>query len=46
MIFDLKVNEEGNYLAAARVLLGMRMEDDQGGVYYTTVAEKTDGTPL
>jgi hypothetical protein len=46
MIFDYKVNEEGDYSAAARVLSGMRMEDDQGGVYYTTAAEKTDGTPL
>ncbi len=46
MIFDYKVNEEGEYSAAARVLSGMGMEDDQGGVYYTAAAEKTDGTPL
>lgn len=43
MIFDYKVNEEGDYAAAARVLSGMRMEDDPNGVYYLTPAEKCDG---
>ena len=44
MIFDYKVNEDGDYSAAARVLAGMRMEDDPNSVYYTTPAEKCDGT--
>ncbi len=44
MIFDYKVNEEGEYSAAARILAGMRMEDDPGSVYYTNPAEKCDGT--
>jgi COP9 signalosome complex subunit 4 len=46
MIFDYKVNEEADYSAAARVLAGMRMEDDQGSVYYTNPAEKCDGRSL
>jgi COP9 signalosome complex subunit 4 len=43
MIFDYKVNEEGDYAAAARVLSGMRMEDDQNSVYYFSPSEKCDG---
>jgi hypothetical protein len=43
MIFDYKVNNEADYAAAARVLAGMRMEDDQESVYYFTPAEKCDG---
>lgn len=45
-IFDYKVNEEGDYAAAARVLSGMRMEDDQQSVYYFTPADKCEGTVL
>ena len=41
MIFNYKVNEEADFTAAARILAGMRMEDD--GVYATTPAEKCDG---
>jgi hypothetical protein len=43
MIFDFKVNQESDYSAAARVLGGMRMEDDQASVYYTSPAAKCDG---
>lgn len=44
LLFDYKVNEESDYTGAARVLAGMRMEDDPNSVYYTTPAEKCDGT--
>lgn len=44
LLFDYKVNEEGEYAAAARILAGMRMEDDPNSVYYTKPAEKCDGT--
>lgn len=44
MVFDYKVNEDGDYAAAARVLAGMRMEDDQDSVYFTSAANKCDGT--
>ena len=43
MIFDYYVNEEGDFSAAASVLSGMRMDGDQGSVYYFTAAEKCDG---
>jgi hypothetical protein len=43
LIFDYKVNEVGDYAAAARVLSGMRMEDDPQSVYYFTPAEKCEG---
>ena len=43
LIFDYKVNEEGDYAEAARVLSGIRMEDDQNSVYFLTPAEKCDG---
>jgi COP9 signalosome complex subunit 4 len=42
MIFDYKVNEEADYSAAAKVLSGMRMEDDEASVYYTNPADKCD----
>lgn len=42
MLFDYKVNEEGEYSAAARILAGMRMEDDPNSVYFTTPADKCD----
>ncbi|KAL3923505.1 MAG: hypothetical protein SGILL_001619 [Bacillariaceae sp.] len=42
MIFDYKVNKESDFAAAARVLSGMRMEDDQNSVYYFTPAQKCD----
>mmetsp|Transcript_1245 Transcript_1245/g.2732 ORF Transcript_1245/g.2732 Transcript_1245/m.2732 type:complete len:396 (+) Transcript_1245:46-1233(+) len=40
MIFDYKVNEDGDYSAAARVLSGMRMEDDSKSVCYFDPADK------
>ena len=43
LLFDYKVNEEGEYSAAARILAGMRMEDDISSVYYTSPADKCDG---
>lgn len=42
MLFDFKVNEEGGYSEAARILAGMRMEDDPDSLYYTSPAEKCD----
>jgi len=42
MLFDYKVNEDGEYSEAARILAGMRMEDDPNSVYYTTPADKCD----
>jgi COP9 signalosome complex subunit 4 len=42
LIFDYKVNEDGDYSAAARVLAGMRMEDSQDSVYYMKPEEKCD----
>lgn len=41
-IFDYKVNVDGDYSEAAKVLAGMRMEDDLGSVYYTDPASKCD----
>ncbi|KAG7366723.1 COP9 signalosome subunit 4 [Nitzschia inconspicua] len=41
-IFDYKVNEEGDFAAAARVLSGMRMEDDPQSVYFFTPADKCE----
>ena len=35
LIFEYKVNEESDYAVAARILAGMRMEDDEDHVYYT-----------
>lgn len=42
MIFEYKVNQEGDYSAAARVLAGMRMEDNQDSVYYMKPEDKCD----
>jgi len=42
MIFDYYVNEEGDYSAAANVLSGMRMDGEQGSVYFFSAAEKCD----
>jgi len=42
MIFDYNVNEEGDYSAAANVLSGMRMNDDNDSVYFFTAAQKCD----
>jgi COP9 signalosome complex subunit 4 len=42
LLFDYKVNEEGEYSAAARILAGMRMDDDPNSVYYTKPADKCD----
>mmetsp|Transcript_99984 Transcript_99984/g.288664 ORF Transcript_99984/g.288664 Transcript_99984/m.288664 type:complete len:393 (+) Transcript_99984:213-1391(+) len=42
MLFDYKVNEEGEYSAAARILSRMRMEDDPSSVYFTNPADKCD----
>ena len=43
LIFDYKVNEESEFAEAARVLSGIRMEDDQNSVYYFAPAQKCDG---
>ena len=43
MIFDYKINEQSDFAAAARVLSGMRMEDDKTSIYYFSPAEKCDG---
>jgi hypothetical protein len=43
LIFDHKVNEDGDYAAAARVLSGTRMDDDPNSVYHMTPAEKCEG---
>eukprot|EP00934_Nitzschia_sp_Nitz4_P008093 Nitzschia sp. Nitz4//scaffold121_size67750//58019//59379//NITZ4_006075-RA/size67750-augustus-gene-0.132-mRNA-1//-1//CDS//3329534372//8083//frame0 len=42
LIFDYKVQQEGDYAGAARVLADIRMEDDKTSVYYTAPAEKCD----
>jgi hypothetical protein len=42
MLFDHKVKQEGDYAGAARILGGMRMEDDTNSVYYMNPAEKCD----
>ncbi|CAB9513371.1 signalosome complex subunit 4 [Seminavis robusta] len=42
MLFDYKVNTEGDYAGAARILGGTRMEDDPTSVYHTSPAEKCD----
>jgi hypothetical protein len=44
LIFEYKVNVESDYAVAARILAGMRMEDDEDNVYYTNPAAKCDGT--
>lgn len=42
-IFDYKVNEEGDYCGAARILAETRMDDDTNSVYFKSPAEKCDG---
>ena len=42
MLFDYKVKQEGDYAGAARILGGMRMEDDTNSVYSMNPAEKCD----
>lgn len=42
MIFDYKVNEEGEYAEAARILAGTRMEDSEDSVYYMTPQDRCD----
>jgi hypothetical protein len=46
LIFEHKINEDSDFSAAARILSGMRMEDDQSSVYYFSPAEKCDGKNL
>ena len=41
-LFDHKVNKEGDYAGAARVLAGMRMEDDPNSVYCMDPAARCD----
>lgn len=42
-LFDAKVNtEDPDYSGAARILAGMRMEDDASSVYFTSKVEKAD----
>lgn len=42
MLFEHKVQKEGDYAGAARILIGMRMEDDPSSVYYMDAAAKCD----
>lgn len=42
-LFEYKVHQEEDFSGAARVLGGMRMDDDPNSVYYTNPAEKCDG---
>jgi len=42
MLFDYMVNEQGQYSVAARILAGMRMEDDPNSVYFTKPSDKCD----
>lgn len=41
-IFDYKVNEEEDYSTAAQILSGLRMETNEGSVYYMTPIERCD----
>ncbi len=41
-IFDYKVNEEEDYSTAAQILSGVRMETNEGSVYYMTPIERCD----
>lgn len=41
-IFDYKVNSEGDYSGAARILSTMRIEDNEESLYYLDPASKTD----
>lgn len=42
MIFDYKVNEEGEYAEAARILAGTRMEDNEQSAYYMKPEARCD----
>jgi len=42
LLFDYKINDDQDYIAAARVLGGMRMEDDKASVYYVDPHKKAD----
>jgi hypothetical protein len=42
-LFDYKVHQEEDFSGAARILAGMRMDDDPSSVYCTSPAEKCDG---
>lgn len=42
-IFDFKLNDEEDYVTAARMLAGLRMEEnDEGSVYYMPPVERCD----
>lgn len=41
LVFEFKVGQE-DYSGAARVLAGLKLEDEKGSVYYATPAEKCD----
>lgn len=42
-IFDFKLNDEEDYITAARMLAGLRMEEnDEGSVYYMPPVERCD----
>mgnify|MGYP000470232396 CR=1 FL=1 len=45
-LFDYKVNKEGDYAGAARILGGMRMEDDATSVYNMSPDQRCDGMLL
>jgi COP9 signalosome complex subunit 4 len=41
-LFDYKVNEEMDYSTAARILAGLRMETNEGSVYYMSPIDRCD----
>lgn len=41
-IFDYKLNEEQDFSTAARILSGLRMEENEGSVYYMPPIERCD----
>lgn len=41
LVFEFKVGQE-DFSGAARVLAGLKLEDEQGSVYYASAAEKCD----
>lgn len=41
-IFDFKVNDEEDYATAARILAGLRMEENETSVYYLPPVERCD----
>ena len=42
LLFDYKVNEEEDFSTAARILSGLRMEVNEGSVYYMSPIERCD----